>query len=65
MANEGVRKIIAQVPESLYRAAKVKAAKTGRPVSEVIREALREWTKDDDPPEDKRGIGNANDESGQ
>lgn len=40
------KKVVAQVPVELHRAAKVKAAKTGKPVSEVIREALEKWIKD-------------------
>lgn len=40
------KKVVAQVPEKLHKAAKIKAAKTGRPISEVLREALEEWIKD-------------------
>ena len=50
MADE--KKVIARVPDELHRAAKIKAAITGRPVSEVIREALEKWVKDS-PPEEK------------
>ena len=48
MADE--KRVIARVPDDLHKAAKVKAALTGRPVSEIIREALEEWTKTGDDP---------------
>jgi len=47
MADE--KKVIARVPDELHKAAKIKAAITGRPVSEVIREALERWVKDHPP----------------
>ncbi len=39
--------------EDLHRKAKVKAAVTGKPMAEVMREALRKWVERDDPPEEK------------
>lgn len=47
MAN--TKKVVAQVPIELHKAAKIKAAQTGRPISEVIREALDKWVKDRPP----------------
>ena len=43
-------KVVVQLPEELRRKAKIKAARTGKPYAEVVREALIEWTKDDPPP---------------
>jgi predicted DNA-binding protein len=40
------KRVAARLPAELHRQAKIKAAKTGRPVSEVIREALEKWIKD-------------------
>ena len=44
--------VVAQVPIELHKAAKVKSAKTGKPVSEVVREALEKWVKDHPPEKD-------------
>ena len=35
-----------QVDKELARRAKIKAAQTGKPMAEVMREALEEWTKE-------------------
>lgn len=45
------KKIVVTVDEELHRKAKIKAAKTGKPMAEVIREALEKWAEnEDDPP---------------
>jgi hypothetical protein len=38
----------------LHREAKVKAALTGKPMAEVMREALQRWVNEDTPPEGER-----------
>ncbi len=43
------RQIVVTVDEELHRAAKVKAAMTGKPMAEVMREALQRWVQDDQP----------------
>jgi predicted DNA binding CopG/RHH family protein len=50
MADE--KRVAARLPAKLHKAAKIKAAKTGRPVSEVIREALEKWVKDNPQKDD-------------
>jgi predicted DNA-binding protein len=42
-------KITVEVTEDLRRKAKIKAAKTGKPMAEVLREALEAWVADGDP----------------
>lgn len=49
MAQEKKKQLLVSVPESLHRAAKIKAAKTGKPMAQVMREALEKWVaKGDD-----------------
>ena len=50
---EGKKKLMVVVPEDLHRRAKVKAAKTGKPMAEVMREALERWAADEPDPEAK------------
>jgi len=46
---EDKKQLVAWVPEELHRKARVKSAQTGRPISEVIREALRRWVEETPP----------------
>ena len=43
-------KVTIQLPEELRRKVKIKAAKTGKPYAEIVREALEKWAEDDPPP---------------
>lgn len=43
-------KVTIQLPEELRRKAKIKAAQTGKPYAEIVREALAKWVQDDPPP---------------
>jgi predicted DNA binding CopG/RHH family protein len=54
MANSNPKEIrvTVVVTEELKRKAKIKSAKTGKPIAEFVREALEAWTADD-PPDDK------------
>ncbi len=40
---ERERRIMVRAPESLHKAVRVKAAESGRPVSEIVRELLTGW----------------------
>ena len=56
---DGKKKIVVVVSEALHREAKIKAAKTGKPMAQVMREALEEWTADEpDPEKCRRCAGN-------
>ena len=33
------------IPKQLHREAKIKAAESGRPLAEILRELLEEWTR--------------------
>jgi predicted HicB family RNase H-like nuclease len=46
--------VTVRVPEDLHEKAKKKAKEKDVTVSQVVRRALREFTKDDDSPEDGR-----------
>jgi predicted DNA binding CopG/RHH family protein len=41
------KRLTIRLPEELHKAAKIRAAVTGKPVSEVLREALEEWVGED------------------
>lgn len=45
---EGYKKVVAWVGPDLHRRAKIKAAVTGRPIADVIREAIREWVEENE-----------------
>jgi plasmid stability protein len=40
---------VSNVPDDLRKAAKVKAAREGRPLTVIIREFLERWVKEDKP----------------
>jgi len=42
------RRITIRVPDDLHRKARIKAAVTGRSVSDVLRDALQKWVEEDD-----------------
>ncbi len=44
-------KLAVELDEELRRKAKIKAAEMGKPIAQVVREALKKWIEDD-PPED-------------
>lgn len=44
--------VSAQIPKDVHRKARIKSVKTGKPLAEVIREALEDWAKSGDPPEE-------------
>lgn len=48
--------------DSLYRAARIRAAESGRQVRDVIEEALREWLERQEDAEDVAAAGEALDE---
>lgn len=51
MAKEKEQRLTVVVSDELHRKAKIKAAKTGKPMAEVMREALKKWAEnEDDPP---------------
>jgi predicted DNA binding CopG/RHH family protein len=41
------KKLAVRLPDELHKAAKIKAAVTGKPIAEVVREALEEWVGED------------------
>jgi predicted HicB family RNase H-like nuclease len=43
MAQEKKKQLLVSLPESLHRAAKIKAAETGKPMAQVMGEALEKW----------------------
>jgi len=45
--------VTVRVPEDLHKKAKEKAKEKDVTVSQVVRRALREFTRDDDSPEDE------------
>ena len=49
---EQIKRITVKVPASLHHKVKVKAAIEGKTVSDVLRQYLIEWVKDD-PPKDE------------
>ena len=48
----GEKRVTVKVPEELHKKAKKKAKEKDVTVSQVVRRALREFTEDDDSPED-------------
>jgi len=49
----GEKRVTVRVPEDLHKKAKEKAKEKDVTVSQVVRRALREFTRDDDSPEDE------------
>ena len=43
------RRVMVRVPEELHKAVRVKAAELGRPISEIVRQFLRDWVSGDLP----------------
>jgi len=41
------RQVSIRIPEELYRQVRVKAAQTGRSVTEVLKEMLEKWVKEE------------------
>lgn len=46
------KRITVKVSDELHRKARLKSVKVNKPISEVVREALEEWTSNDDPSEE-------------
>lgn len=49
------KKIVAQVNEQLHRAVKMKAAREGKTITQVIIDLLREWLRESEQEEDEDG----------
>ena len=49
----GEKRVTVRVPEDLHKKAREKAKEKDVTVSQVVRRALREFTKDDDSAEDE------------
>jgi predicted DNA-binding protein len=47
------KQVVTRVPDDLHRKVKIKSAKTGKTITEVVKERLEEWVKDDPPPGDE------------
>jgi len=45
------KQIVTRVPSDLHRKVKIKSAKTGKTITEVVKEKLEEWVEDDLPQE--------------
>jgi hypothetical protein len=46
------KQVVTRIPGDLHRKVKIKSAKTGKTITEVVRERLEEWVRDDPPPRD-------------
>ena len=47
------KQLLVRIPKDLHRQAKIVSAQTGRSLSEVVEELLREWTKDQEHKDNK------------
>ena len=47
------KQIVTRVPDDLHRKVKIKSAKTGKTITEVVKEKLEQWVENDPPPEGK------------
>ena len=47
------KQVVTRVPDDLHRKVKIKSAKTGKTITEVVREKLEEWVENDSPPRDE------------
>jgi predicted DNA-binding protein len=47
------KQVVTRIPDDLHRKVKIKSAKTGKTITEIIKEGLEEWVEDDLPPEDE------------
>jgi len=47
------QQITTRIPKDLHRKVRVKAAQTGQTVTEVIKQKLEEWVREDDPSQKK------------
>ena len=45
--------VVTRIPDDLHRKVKIKSARTGKTITEVVKEKLEEWVKDDPRPQDK------------
>lgn len=48
MAETNDKRIVVNIPEALHRKARLKSVRTGKSMSAFVREALEDWTKDED-----------------
>jgi plasmid stability protein len=47
--DQEIKRLTVRLPKQLHRQARIRSAMTGRPISDVIREALRQWVNQDHP----------------
>jgi hypothetical protein len=48
------KQVVTRIPDDLHRKVKIKSAKTGKTITEVVKEKLEEWVENDPPPGDER-----------
>ena len=46
------KQVVTRIPDDLHRRVKIKSAKTGKTITEVVKEKLEEWVENDPRPED-------------
>ena len=47
------KQVVTRISYDLHRKVKIKSAKTGKTITEVVKEKLEEWVEDDPPPDDE------------
>ena len=47
------KQVVTRISEDLHRKVKIKSAKTGKTITEVVKEQLEQWVENDPPPGDK------------
>jgi len=47
------KQVVTRIPYDLHRKVKIKSAKTGKTITEVVKEQLEQWVENDPPPGDK------------
>ncbi len=47
------KQVVTRISDDLHRKVKIKSAETGKTITEVIKEKLEEWVRDDSPPADE------------
>jgi predicted HicB family RNase H-like nuclease len=48
------KRIVVEISEEMHKRARLKSVQAGIPLTQVVRESLERWLKDDPPPEDER-----------
>ena len=49
---DDTKQVVTRISDDLHRKVRIKSAKTGKTITEVIKESLEEWVQDDPPPRD-------------